>query len=172
MLLVGSALLFFVGIYLERGIAAPSTPAAAAAPSVPPEASHAETAGDVGEAGHSEAPAASSEGAGETAATHAAEVRPFGIDLESPLLVGSAIAISLVLAFAVLRTTAPVVPLLIVGFALVFAFLDALEVSYQLGASRIGLAVVAAVLVALHVIAGIVALRLLMQPGGAVPATK
>lgn len=162
MLLVGSALLFFVGIYLERGDVAVE-PLAASAPSSPPEVSPAE---DGGEAGHSDGPAASAETPGETVEQHAGEARPFGIDLESPLPVGAAIVISLLLAGAVLLVKAPIVSVTIVVFALIFAAFDLLEVSHQLGSSRPGLALIAVVLVVLHVVLGLIALRLLGRRRG------
>jgi len=161
-LLVASALLFFAGIYLERSTVATEAPAAVV-PSSQPEASSAEGGGEAGEAGHSEAPLASAGGAAETATEHAAEARPFGIDLESPLLVGGSIVISLVLAFAVLRTMSPLVPMAIIGFALLFTLFDVLEVSHQLGASRSGLAFIATVLAVLHVVTALLALRLVRQ---------
>lgn len=164
-LLVASALLFFAGIYLERGAVATETPAAVV-PSSQPQASPAEGGGEAGEVGHSEAPAASAETGGETATEHAAEARPFGIDLESPLLVGGAIVISLVLAFAVLRTTNTLVPMAIIGFALLFTLFDSLEVSHQLGASRSGLTLIAAILAVLHVVTALLALRLVRPTQG------
>lgn len=163
-LLVISAALFFVGIYLERGASAPTSPVAVQ----PAPSTHVEGAsGESGEAGHSASPAAttaiaSAGESGETTAEHAAETWPFGIDLESPVLVGGAILVSLLLALAVLRTTTPMVPLGIVGFSLLFAVLDLLEVSHQLGAARPGLAAIAAVLLVLHVAMALVAARLLM----------
>lgn len=164
-LLVASALLFFAGIYLERGTTATEVPATVV-PSSQPEASPTEGGGEAGEAGHSEAPAASAGAAGETATEHAAEARPFGIDLESPILVGSAIVISLVLAFAVLRTTSPLVPMAIAGFALLFVVFDLLEISHQVGASRGDLALIATILAVLHVITALLAVRLVRRSGG------
>lgn len=144
-LLAGSALLFLVGIYLERGVASPEAPVAGA-PTSQPEASHAEGEGSE---------------AGETSEEEAAELRPLGIDLESPLFVGGAVLVPLLLALAAIRTTNPFVPLAILGFASLFAVFDVLEVSYQLGASRIGLAMIAAVLAVLHVAAGLLAVGLI-----------
>ena len=159
--LAGSALLFFVGIYLERNVTTSQAPPAIA-PSTQPEATHAEGGSEEGgEAAPSEAPVASLGEAGETAEQHAAEARPFGLDLESPLLVGAAIAISLLLAVAVVRTTAPRVLVAILLFAALFALFDLLEVSYQLTASRPGLAVIAGLLVALLAIAALIAIVLL-----------
>ena len=169
-LLVASALLFFAGIYLERGTTATETPVATV-PSGHPEASPAEGGGEAGEAGHSDTPAASAGGAGETDAEHAAEARPFGIDLESPFLVGGAIVISLVLALAILRIKSPLVPAAIVGFALLFMLFDLLEVSHQLSASRSGLVLIAGILAALHLVTAVLALVLLRQTRG-VPLVK
>lgn len=163
--LVASALLFFAGIYLERGTTATETPVATV-PSGNPEASPAEGGGESGEAGHSDAPAASAGGAGETDAEHAAEARPFGIDLESPIPVGAAIVISLVLALAVLRMTYPLVPVAIAGFALLLMLFDLLEVNHQLGASRSGIALIAGILAALHLVTAWLALVLLRQTRG------
>jgi hypothetical protein len=122
-LLVGSAMLFFVGIYIERGATTPSAPAALAPSSQPVASQPAEGgAGEAGEAGHSAEPSALAEVASaETAAERDAEWRPFGIDLESPLPVGAAIVASLVLAVAILVMASQLVPLAVVGFALLFA---------------------------------------------------
>lgn len=163
-LLVISAALLFVGIYLERGVSTPTSPV----PVQPSPSAHVEGAGgEAGETGHSETPGAtahiaSAGEAGESTAEHAAEAWPFGIDLEAPLLVGGAILVSLMLAFAVLRTTTLLVPIAIVGFSLLFAILDLLELSHQLGASRTGLAAIAAVLLVLHAVTALFAARLLM----------
>lgn len=157
-LLVISAALFFLGIYLERRVTSPAPPVAVQ----PSPSGHAEGAGgEAGEAGHSEAPVASAGEAGETPAQHAAESWPFGIDLEAPLLVGGAIIVSLLLALAVIRTTAPIVLVAVVGFAVLFAVLDLVEVSHQLGVSRTGLAAIAIILLALHALAMAIAVRLL-----------
>lgn len=163
-LLVISGAVFFVGIYLERGVSTPTSPVAVQ----PSPSAHVEGAGgEAGEAGDSEAPGAtapiaSAGQAGESTAEHAAETWPFGIDLEAPLLVGGAILVSLMLAFAVLRATTLLVPIAIIGFSMLFAILDLVELSHQLGAARTGLAVIAAVLLILHATTGLIAARLLM----------
>jgi len=163
-LLVGSAVLFFIGIYIERGATTPSTPAAVAPSGQAVSSQPAEGgAGEAGEAGHSAEPAASAEVAsGETAAEHNAEWRPFGLDLESPLPVGAAIVASLALAAAVLALTSQLVPLAIVGFALLFAVFDVLEVVHQSDVARPNLTAFALVLLVIHVAAGLLALRLLL----------
>lgn len=155
-LLVITAALFAVGIYLERGVSASPEPAV-----IQPEPSaHVEGAGgEAGEAAPTTAPAES----GETPAEHAAESWPLGVDLESPLLVGGAILVSLALALAVLRSVNPIVPMAIVGFSILFAALDLLELSHQLGASRTGLAALAVLLAVLHVVAAVIAARLVLD---------
>jgi hypothetical protein len=83
-------------------------------------------------------------------------------DLESPLPVGAAIVASLVLAVAVLVVTSQLVPLAVVGFALLFGFFDLLEVVHQLGVARSNLAAIAIVLLAVHLATVVLALRLLL----------
>jgi hypothetical protein len=155
-LLVITAALFAVGIYLERGVIASPEPAV-----VQPEPS-ARVEGSGGEAGEA-APTNAPAGSGETTAEHAAESWPLGIDLESPLLIGGAIVVSLALAFAVLRSVNPIIPMAIVGFSILFAVLDLLELSHQLGASRTGLAALAVLLAVLHIAAALIAARLVMN---------
>ena len=155
-LLVITAALFALGIYLERGVSTPPGPAA----TQPEPSAHVEGSG--GEAGEA-APTAAPAETGETTAEHATESWPLGIDLEAPLLVGGAIAVSLALAFAVLRSTGPVVPTAVVGFSILFALLDLIELSHQLGASRTGLAALAVLLAVLHVAAALIAARLVMS---------
>ena len=123
-MLVISAAHFFVGIYPESGASTPAGPVA-----VQPSASaHFEgEGGEAGEASHSEAPAASAGEAGESTTQDAAETWPLGIDFEAPLLVGGAIVVSLILAFAVVRAMNPLIPAAIVGFSLLFAVLDLFE---------------------------------------------
>lgn len=160
LLLVGSTILFFVGISLERGALAgePALSSNQLVASQPAEGA----GGDGGEAGHSPAAAESGgEVAGETAAGRDAEFKPFGIDLEAPLLVGAAIVGSLGLALLVAVTTSLLVPLAIVGFAVVFAVLDLLEVVHQLGLSHATLVGIAVVLVVAHIVVGLLAARLL-----------
>jgi hypothetical protein len=163
LLLAGSAILFFVGISLERSTIVPASPAAVEPSAQPASAPPAEGAGgEAGEAGHSAAVAATAttEGPDETAGEHAAETWPLGIDLEAPLLVGGVILVSLALAVAVVRTAGPLVPLAIAGFAVVFALFDLVEVIHQVGQTRTNVAAIAVVVFALHVAAGFVALRL------------
>lgn len=166
LLLAGSAILFFVGIYLERGAIVPTTPAAVEPSTQPPSSQPTEgTGGEAGEAGHSAAAAATAtaEGPGETAGEHAVETWPLGIDLEAPPLVGGVIVASLVLAVTVVSTAGRLAPLAIAGFAVLFALFDLLEVVHQLGQTRTGLAAFAIVVLATHAAAGLVAVRLVLN---------
>ena len=169
-LLVSSAALFFIGIYIERGPTSPSavgSPSGQAGPSQPAEGG----GGEAGEAGHSTEPAASTEAAaGETGTEHNAEWRPFGIDLESPLPVGGAILASLALAAAVLVLRSRAVALAVLGFVILFGFFDLLEVAHQLDVARFNLAAIAVALLVVHVAAGLLAIRLLVTPSGVLAA--
>ena len=168
-LLVGSAVLFFIGTSLERAAAAPSgpgavTPSSEAIASLPAEGG----AGEAGEGGATARPATSSEAAsGETAPETTAEWRPFGIDLESPVPVGFAIVVSLALAVALLRLASPVVPITVIGFALVFLVFDLLEVTHQVQVAKPTLAVIAIALVAVHLVVASLAFRLVRTQGPA-----
>jgi hypothetical protein len=79
--------------------------------------------------------------------------------------------VSLALAFAVLRSVNPIIPMAIVGFSILFAVLDLLELSHQLGASRTGLAALAVLLAVLHIAAALLAARLVMNEGRAAMTT-
>jgi hypothetical protein len=83
------------------------------------------------------------------------EERVLGIDVESPLLVTTAIVVSLLLAGLVWRR--PIRPLLIViaVVAAAFAMLDAAEVAHQLDEDHTGLALLAGLVAALHAAAAL-----------------
>jgi hypothetical protein len=139
LLLAGSAILFFVGIYLERGMTASTAPAVVQASAAPASAPPVEgSGGEAGEAGRSSGASApdAAEGSGKTAGEHATETWPLGIDLEAAPLVGGVIVVSLALAGAVAMTTSPVVLVVIVGFAVLFGLFDLLEVAHQVGRLR------------------------------------
>ena len=164
-LLVGSAALFLVGVTLERAGTGTGSLGEVAPSTQPEPTGHVESSG--GEAGEVSPTAAPASGGGEIAGEHAAEARPFGIDLESPVPVGGAIALSLALAVAVLRSTGRLVPGAIAVFAVPFGILDLLEVNHQLGAARPGLAVIAIGLLVAHAAVGVIAVRLLRRSGTA-----
>jgi hypothetical protein len=164
-LLVISAALFFIGISIERSSTTHVEPGAVTPTGQPIASQHVEGGGTEAGEGSSAAPAASSErGSGETSPEGSAEWRPFGIDLESPVPVGGAILSSLLLAFAVLGLKTPVVPMLVIGFALVFLVFDLLEVAHQLDVAQPVLVVIALLLAAIHLVAALLAVRLLMAP--------
>jgi len=176
LLLAGSAILFFVGISLERGATASTAPAVVEPSTEPVSSAPVEgEGGEAAEAGHSPAAAepgaTSGESAGETSSDHAAETWPLGLDLEAPVLVGGVILVSLILAVAVMVTTSPIVPMAIVGFAVLFGLFDLLEVVHQVGRGQVGLVAIALVLLAAHAAAGLVALRLLAQRKTITPST-
>ena len=173
-LLAGSAILFLVGISLERGALGSTPPGVVESSAHPASSAPAEgSGGEAGEVGNS-APAtaaATGEGTGETAGEHSAETWPLGVDLEAPILVGAVIVVSLVLAVAVVSMTSPLVPLAIVGFAVVFGLFDLLEVVHLVGQARTGLAAIALVLLVAHAAAGLIALRLLANRNPAMSST-
>ena len=173
LLLAGSALLFFVGIYLERGALASIAPVVVQPSAEPAASAPVEGAsGEAGEVGHSPAAAApaAGESTGETAGEHATETWPLGLDLEAPPLVGGVIVVSIVLAVTIVATTSLIAPLAIVGFAVLFGLFDLLEVAHQVGRNQIGLAAIALVLLAAHAAAGRIALRLLRSRSPGMPS--
>jgi hypothetical protein len=160
--LIASTALFAVGVAIER--------------------SHSETAetpsGEVTHPGETGAEGGSSEGTPggesssptETATTteHAHRDAVFlGINMESWLLVGVVVVISLGLALAIwLRPDKPL--LAITGvFALVFAAFDVAEVVHQVSASQEGLVLIAAVVALLHLSTAGLAIAALRSPEAA-----
>jgi len=153
--LIVSAILFVVGTSIER-----SKTSSEAKP-------------------HSEAAASSTEGATttesathtETAAVHHSE-KLFGINIESiPTIVLGALA-SVVLAALVFWRRERSWLVVTVLFGLLFATGDARELSHQLNEHRSGLAALAAVLIALHlVVSALAALLIRRRTENSVPAT-
>ena len=91
--------------------------------------------------------------------------RVFGIDIESPALVASAVAVSLLLAAALWLTGSILAPLALAGFALVAAIFDVREVFHQIDESRTNLTVIAAIVAALHLAVVTGALVLVRRSG-------
>ncbi|MFN2617602.1 MAG: hypothetical protein ABR581_10830 [Thermoleophilaceae bacterium] len=90
--------------------------------------------------------------------THGEELKPLGIDIEAAPFVALAAVVSLLLALAAWFRPRWVLLLAVVVTAMVaFAALDVREVFHQSDESRTGLAVLAAVIAALHVSAAGVA---------------
>jgi hypothetical protein len=153
-LLVGTAILFAIGIALEQSQRSTGSPGGAA---VGEPAASAET-GEEGE-GHSEA------GESATAGTpgspgEATPERILGIDYEAPLFIALAIGVSLALA-ALIRFR-PARWLFAIGIALGlgFAVLDVLEVQHQLVESRMLIALIAVVLAIGHLLVAALSARL------------
>lgn len=153
-LLVVSAALFAVGVAVERSQASSESPAAAAAEAP----GHVES----GSAG-SEASEASAEAPDEDTHTDDGGESILGINPESWGLVALGIAVSVLLAVAALTITGTSRRNLLFGaialFGLVFAILDVGELIHQVGESRAGIAVLAAVLVVLHLLLSATALK-------------
>lgn len=153
LLLVGSAILFLVGSTIERNHRQHET--AAAKP--------AEVSG--GESG--------SEGSTRTE-THIAKghaesgVKILGVNTESLALSILAVVFSLLLAAAVVaRVWARMILLVVAVFGLVFAAGDGRELVHQLDDSNGGLAVVAGLLIGLHlIVAALAAVLITRQAGG------
>jgi hypothetical protein len=91
--------------------------------------------------------------------------------LKHRFLLGGVILVSLVLAIAVVITTSPLVPMAIVGFAVLFGLFDLLEVVHQVARGQTGLVAIALVLLAAHTAAGLIALRLMANRNPVMPLT-
>jgi hypothetical protein len=140
LLLVGSGLLFAIGSTVERHQHHAERPAVT---------SHSGESGNSGEAG-------GENGTGE-GTTHSEQrhgesgVKLLGVNTESLALTIVAVAASFVLALAVWLGSWPRVTMLAVAaFGLVFAAGDARELVRQLDESNVGLATIAAILIAVH----------------------
>src|SRR5260221_9346245 len=161
-LLVASALLFGVGILVERWTGSTeSPPVEATSPPGPSTAPHVEgssgaggeTGGEAGESHAPEASVASAAATGEPgeAAGHtdtAGSEAILGIDPEAPALVALAIIVSLAAAFLVYRDGRRSVVAGAVAVAVGFAALDLLEVNRQLREGTALVAVLAAIVAA------------------------
>ena len=162
-LLVASALLFAVGILIERAngsagtaqVEATSPPGQSTAPHVEGSSGEGETGGEAGESNAPQASVAATREAGEAAGhteTGSSEAI-LGIDPEAPPLVALAIILSLGAAFLVYRDGRTAVVAGAIAIAVGFAALDLLEVSHQLRDSTALVAVIAAVVAAGHLLA-------------------
>ena len=93
-----------------------------------------------------------------------------GIDAESPAAVAAAVAVSLALAVGLWLLNRRWLALWLSAFGVVFAVFDIAEISHQLDESRTGLAVLAAVIAAVHLAAA--ATRRAVRPTGAAVVTS
>jgi hypothetical protein len=87
------------------------------------------------------------------------EERVLGIDVESPLLITTAVVVSLLLAGLVWRRPLRRLLLAVAGFAALFAAFDLVEVTHQLDEDNSRLAILAAVIAALHAATAAIALH-------------
>jgi hypothetical protein len=155
LLLVGSGLLFAIGSTIERH-QQQTEPAAAGKPA-------GENGGESGgETSSAESTEHLEKSHGEAGATI------LGVDTESVALTVIAVVASLLLALAVwLRRWPRLVLLCVGGFGLVFAAGDARELVHQLDESNAALAVIAAILIGLHLAVAVLAAALFPRRGSA-----
>lgn len=172
-LLLVTAALFVIGVtaegddHDEPGEAAESVGAhgenAASEAAEPRSDDHDESAeraeGTGGDSGSSEAGEAGEEGEGEI----------LGVDVESPIVVAGAVAVSLALAGALWLRGRRGIAVAVVAFGLVFAVFDAVEAEHQLDKSRTGLAVLAVAIAAGHLGAAAAAAAAAVTARKAVP---
>jgi hypothetical protein len=149
LLLVGSGLLFAIGSTIERHQHHNEQPAATA---------------ENGESGESGGESGSEGGTEHVEKSHVeAGVKILGVNTESLALTIVAVVASLLLALAVWLRRWPPILLLVAGFGLVFAAGDVRELVHQLDESNAGIAVIAAILIGLHLAVAAVAATLLMR---------
>jgi hypothetical protein len=169
-LLVAAALLFGVGILIERGTGSAGTPHVEATnPPAQSAAPHVEGSGEAGEGGASpiaEASAATGE-AGESPGAHTETTSTesiLGVDPEAPPLVAMAIILSLLAAFLVWRDGRRIVLIGAIVVALGFAALDLLEVTHQVREGTTLVAIIAGVVAFGHLLAAGFGVALLRRP--------
>jgi hypothetical protein len=153
LLLIGSAVLFLVGSTIERNHRHHETTATRT--SETNTETNQETGGEKTHKSESTKPQA---GHAETSTSGEAGAKILGVDTESLALSIIAVVLSLLLAAAVwLRLWPRLVLLAVFAFALVFAAGDARELVHQLDESNNGLAAVAAIVLALHLVTAAIA---------------
>jgi hypothetical protein len=160
-LMVVSTVLFVVGVALERSSSgsgethAPAAQLAPAATAAAPEGSAAREAQEQQPAAATTAP----EGAEGTAAHEAAEQNQvFGIDVESPWVIGSVVLLTVLLIIALFLFGERILPLVVL-VALVVTVFDMREIGYQLGQGRYLIAALAIGVVISRIVTAAVAWR-------------
>lgn len=134
--LLAAAVLFVVGVTLERGGGTHTEPA-------PTGETHTE--------GSAEPDAAEGGASGASVAENGhADATVLGIDLESPVFVALAVIVSAALAAAVWWMATRTVLVIVLVFALVFAVLDIAEVIHQVDLERTGVMLIAALVGLVH----------------------
>ena len=153
LLLVGSAILFLVGSTIERNHRHHETTGAK-----PTEVAGGKSGSETGAEGSKSTATHAEAGHGE------AGVKILGVNTESLALSIVAVISSVLLAAAVLARVWPrMVLLAVAAFGLVFAAGDTREVVHQLDDSNTGLAVVAGLLIGLHLIVALLAALLFQR---------
>ncbi len=170
-LLLASALLFGLGILIERGTSSAGTPPveATSPPVAASAAPHVEGSSEAGEAGASPAAEASATTgeAGESSGAHTETTSTesiFGIDPEAPPLVALAVILSLLAAFLVWRDGRRSVVIGAIVVALGFAALDLLEVSHQTREGRTLVAIIAGLVAVGHLLAAGFGIAIVRRP--------
>jgi hypothetical protein len=159
-LILASTAMFVVGVLLERHQTKHET--------VETSAQREAEGGTASEAGESSDARAGNDSKG-SAHVESSE-KLLGVNPESTVLLAVAVVVSLLLAAAVWwRGGSPFVLGVVVVAMAAFAALDIREVVHQVNESRTGLAVLAAVVAALHGAAGILAGRTAVTARGSAP---
>ena len=158
---------FVIGTAIERNSGA-SREAEKAGQTAHHEGAAEGATGEAGEAARGEArPAGRAE-------EHDSELTPLGIDIEAAPVVGLATLASLALAIAAWLGPRAIALLVVIALAmLAFAALDIQEAVHQSDEARIGLAILAGVVAALHLAAAALAtlmIRAARDPAGTGPA--
>jgi hypothetical protein len=168
--LVASALLFGIGILVERGTGSAGTPhVEATSPPAQSTAPHVEGSSEAGEAGASSAAEASATTgeAGESPGAHTETTSTesiLGIDPEAPPLVAVAIILSLLAAFLVWRDGRRIVVIGAIVVALGFAALDLLEVSHQVREGTTLVAIIAGLVAVGHLLTAGIGVAIVRRP--------
>lgn len=152
-LLIAAAALFAIGVGTEED--SHDEPATSAQSSEQDEATE---AGEQNEAIEEGETSEATEG-GEEGEESESDERVLGVDVESTPLVVLAIVISIALAAATWRTDHKLILLVTALFSAAFAVLDVAELIRQIEESAVTIAVIAAVIVVLHVAAALLALQ-------------
>ena len=158
-LMIIATILFVIGVTIERSggnqeVGAAHTEQVGEVHSDEANNAHVETSGEThpeeGEQAHIE----------ERGQAHSEAI--FGLNLESPLLVGAAVLVSLVLAGALLYFGHPVL-LVIIPITVILMLLDVVEVIRQVDAANTGIATIAGVIALLHLVIIVLAILALRE---------
>lgn len=166
-LMIIATILFVIGLAIERSgghqeVGAAHTEEVGEVHSDEANNAHVETSGET----HSEeGEQAHAEESGEAPIEERGQAHSeaiFGLNLESPLLVGAAVLVSLVLAGALLYFGHPVL-MVIIPVTVILMLLDVVEVIRQVDAANTGIAAIAAVIVLLRLVIILLAILALRE---------